>query len=105
MSTHYHVFGTELGFAGIAWNEDKITRFRLPDPDRAAAEKQFGKATPAAPPPAIAAVVAQAVRYFAGERIDFTPIDLDLSHIDPFRRAIYEALRKVSFGETVTYGE
>ena len=49
---YYHVFETKLGFAGIAWNEDKITRFRLPDPDRAAAEKQFGKAEPATPPPA-----------------------------------------------------
>ena len=105
MSTHYHVFETALGFAGIAWNDAGIVRFRLPDPDRAAAEKQFGKAEPADPPPAIAAVVAQAQRYFAGERIDFTPIDLDLRNVDPFRRAVYEALRKVGFGETVTYGE
>ena len=105
MSTHYHVFETKLGFAGIAWNDDGIVRFRLPDPDRAAAEKQFGKAEPADPPPAVAAVIDQAKRYFAGERIDFTPIDLDLSGVDPFRRAIYEALRRVGFGETVTYGE
>src|ERR1044072_7216973 len=103
--THYHVFETKLGFAGIAWTEDRITRFRLPDPDRDAAEKQFGKAEAGTPPPAVAAVVAQAVRYFSGERIDFTPIELDLSGVDPFRRAVYEALRKVPFGETVTYGE
>ncbi len=101
----YHVFETELGFAGIAWNDDGIVRFRLPDPDRAAAEKQFGKAEPGTPRPAVAAVVEQAVRYFEGERIDFSPIDLDLSGVDPFRRAVYEALRQVEFGETVTYGE
>ena len=47
-------------------------------------------------------MVAQAKRYFAGERIDFTPIDLDLGSVEPFRRAVYEALRKVGFGETVT---
>jgi len=105
MSTHYHVFETALGFAGIAWNDAGIVRFRLPDPDRAAAEKQFGRAEPADPPPAIAAVIAQAVRYFAGERIDFSPIELDLSALDPFRRSVYQALRKVGFGETVTYGE
>ena len=103
--THYHVFETALGFAGIAWNDAGIVRFRLPDPDRAAAEKQFGRAEPADPPPVIAAVVAQAVRYFAGERIDFSPIELDLSAVDPFRRSVYQALRKVGFGETVTYGE
>ncbi len=104
--THYHVFETKLGFAAIAWGENGITRFRLPYPDRASAETQFkGKATAQEPPPQVAAVVAQSVRYFAGEQIDFTPIDLDLSAVDPQRRPIYEALRKVKFGETVTYGE
>jgi methylated-DNA-[protein]-cysteine S-methyltransferase len=102
----YHLFETNLGFAGVAWNDTAIVRFRLPDPDGDKADKQFGaKATPHEPPPQIAAVVEQAKRYFDGERIDFTPIALDLSNVDPFRRSIYEALRKVGFGETVTYGE
>ena len=102
-----HVFETKLGFAGIAWSDDGIvTRFRLPDADRAKAERQFaGKAVPGAPPPGVAAVIAEAQRYFAGERIDFSAIDLDLASVDPSRRPIYAALRKVGFGETVTYGE
>ena len=104
---HYHVFETQLGFAGIAWNDDgTITRFRLPDPDRGAAEKQFGaKAKPGTPPAPVAAVIDQAKRYFAGAHIDFSPVALDLAGIEPARRAIYDALRKVGFGETVTYGE
>ena len=103
---HYHLFDTKLGVAGIAWSDDGITRFRLPDQDRAAAERDLKtKGTPAPPPPAIAAVIAEAQRYFAGERIDFTPITLDLKQVDPFRREIYDALRKVGFGETVTYGD
>src|ERR1044072_2589823 len=106
MTVHYHVFETKLGFAAIAWGEKGITRFRLPFPDRASAEAQFkGKATAQELPPSVAAVVDQAVRYFAGEQIDFSPIELDLSGVDPFRRPIYDALRKVKFGETVTYGE
>jgi methylated-DNA-[protein]-cysteine S-methyltransferase len=100
----YHLFETEMGWCGIAWSDDGITRFRLPDPDRANTQRQF-KGTAAEPPPAVATVIAQARRYFAGERIDFSAIGLDLSHIDPFRRSIYDALRKVGFGETVTYGE
>ena len=83
-----------------------MTRFRLPDVSREAVEKQFdAKAQAQEPPPHIAAIVVEAKRYFAGERIDFTPIDLDLSGVDPSRRPIYDALRKVGFGETVTYGE
>ena len=84
-----------------------ITRFRLPDPDRASAQRavQGQGERRCEPPPHVAAVVEQAVRYFAGEQIDFSPIDLDLSSVDPQRRPIYDALRKVKFGETVTYGE
>jgi len=103
---HHHVFETKLGFCGIAWSDDGITRFRLPDTTRAAAEQQFHrKGEPADPPPHIAEVIDQATRYFAGEPIDFSAIGLDLSAIDPPRRAIYDALRKVEFGKTVTYGE
>src|SRR3979409_614749 len=103
---HHHVFETKLGFCGIAWSDDGITRFRLPYTTREAAEAQFhGKGEPAAPPPHIAEVIDQATRYFAGEQIDFSAIGLDLSAIDPARRTIYDALRKVEFGKTVTYGE
>ena len=102
---HYHLFETKLGFAGIAWSDDGITRFRLPDPDQASAARQFKGKTESQPPPHIAAIVEQARRYFSGERIDFTPAALDLAGIGPLRRAIYDALRKVGFGETVTYGE
>lgn len=102
--THYHLFETRLGFAAIAWNDAGVTRFNLPGPKETATNR-LGTATPAEPPLHIAAIVDQARRYFAGERIDFNAIGLDLSHVEPFRRAIYEALRKVGFGETVTYGE
>jgi len=102
----YHLFETKLGVCGIAWSEDGITRFRLPDANREATEKHFRqKGEPADPPPHIADVIDQATRYFAGEQIDFSPIGLDLAAIEPSRRAIYDALRKVEFGKTVTYGE
>ena len=93
MEQHYLVFETAQGFCGIAWSGTGITRFRLPYPDRASAQAQFdGKAKPHEPPPPVAAVVEQAVRYFAGEQIDFSPIELDLSTVDPGRRPIYDAL-------------
>ncbi len=104
MIIHYHVFETKLGFAAIAWNETGVTRFNLPGPKESATNR-LGGATPAEPPPHIAAIIDQTRQYFAGERIDFDAIGLDLSSVEPFRRAIYDALRKVAFGETVTYGE
>jgi methylated-DNA-[protein]-cysteine S-methyltransferase len=104
MTTHYHVFEATLGFAAIGWNDAGVTRFNLPGPKETATSR-LGGATLADPPPQIAAIIDQAQRYFAGERIAFEAIGLDLSRVEPFRRAIYDALRKVGFGETVTYGE
>jgi methylated-DNA-[protein]-cysteine S-methyltransferase len=43
--------------------------------------------------------------YFAGEKVSFVDVDLELSWATPFQRAVAEALRVVPYGELVTYGE
>ena len=43
--------------------------------------------------------------YFAGEPISFADVEIDLDWCTPFQRAIADALRRVPYGETVTYGE
>jgi methylated-DNA-[protein]-cysteine S-methyltransferase len=43
--------------------------------------------------------------YFAGERVPFDDIALDLSWGTDFQVAVAETLRAVPYGETVTYGE
>jgi methylated-DNA-[protein]-cysteine S-methyltransferase len=43
--------------------------------------------------------------YFAGAEDDFSDVDLDLSELTPFGRALALALRAVPRGEVVTYGE
>ncbi len=43
--------------------------------------------------------------YFAGERVSFEDVLIDLGWCTPFQRAVAEALRAVPYGETVTYGE
>ena len=63
-----------------------------------------GPAPSAAPPP-VARAIAGAQRYFASERIDFSNIDVDLTGVAPFYARVYEAARRVGWGETTTYGE
>src|SRR5262249_23219797 len=41
--------------------------------------------------------------YFEGERVSFVDVEVDLDWCTPLQRAIAEALRAVSYGETVTY--
>jgi methylated-DNA-[protein]-cysteine S-methyltransferase len=43
-------------------------------------------------------------RYFRGERPDFLSIPLDYSGLSPWRVAVYEATRRISYGTTRSYG-
>ena len=43
--------------------------------------------------------------YFAGERVSFDDVELDLDWCSPFQRDVVDALRSVAYAETVTYGE
>jgi len=61
-------------------------------------------AKPGAPPEDVAAVVAAAQRYFDGEETDFSQVRLDLGGQDGFFIQIYDALRRVGWGHTTTYG-
>lgn len=107
-SHYYAVFDTQAGFCAIAWSDAGILRFQLPDKSAAAAERNLSRrlasARPATPPPAVAAVIAAAQRYFAGERIDFSTVAVDLAGQDDFFRRIYAAARRVGWGDTTTYG-
>jgi methylated-DNA-[protein]-cysteine S-methyltransferase len=45
------------------------------------------------------------VRFFAGERDRFLDVEIDLDEATPFQRAVAGALRRIPYGEVVTYGE
>ena len=65
--------------------------------------RAFG-AEPGAPSEDIAAVIEAAKRYFDGEETDFSQVQLDLAGQDAFFAQIYDALRRVGWGRTTTYG-
>lgn len=104
----YHVFQTAAGYCGIAWNDVGITRFQLPANTAEATERNVLRrvhgAVPGLPTPAINDVIAAVRRYFDGETIDFSSVALDLEGQDDFFRQIYQALRRVGWGHTTTYG-
>jgi methylated-DNA-[protein]-cysteine S-methyltransferase len=43
--------------------------------------------------------------YFAGERVSFADVELDLDDLTPFQLGVARALRRVPYGEVVAYGE
>jgi methylated-DNA-[protein]-cysteine S-methyltransferase len=105
---HYHVFETAMGFCVIAWSNAGVARFQLPTKTAEAAERLVRRrapgAAPGAPPQDIAAIVAAAKRYFAGEETDFSHVRVDLTGKDAFFTRVYAALRQVGWGRTTTYG-
>jgi len=104
----YHVFETAHGFCGIAWDTAGITCFRLPTRNADAAEKLMLRRIPGAkrglPVPQVIEAVAATKRYFVGEEIDFSNIDVDLGAQEPFFAAIYDVVRRIEWGQTTTYG-
>ena len=108
-SEHHHVFATSLGTCGIAWSQRGVTRLQLPERTPGATERRLrarstgsGSGVPPAP---VREAIAALVRYFAGERIDFADVALDLGDVGAFQRAIYDAMRLLGWGQTATYGD
>ncbi len=45
------------------------------------------------------------LRYFGGDVIDFSDYEVNLSCLTDFQRMVLEEVRKIPYGETVTYKE
>ena len=102
------LFDTAIGPCGIAWSARGVTRLVLPDADRSATEARLGAspnggATP--PPEAVATIIADVQRFLNGSRVDFNGVVLDLNGVTPFHQRVYDAARRLKWGETVSYGE
>jgi methylated-DNA-[protein]-cysteine S-methyltransferase len=105
------VFETALGFMGLVWSEAGVARVFLAEKSRDAIERRLLRHTGEKPtdvremPPWVVELIASMKAYASGENIDFSTVPVDLAGIDDFRLAIYDATRKLGFGETTTYGE
>jgi methylated-DNA-[protein]-cysteine S-methyltransferase len=57
------------------------------------------------PPPRIAGIIKKVQKHLHGDVQDFLDIVVDLEAMGPFARQVYEAVRKIPAGRTMTYGE
>ena len=102
------LFDTAIGPCGVAWSGRGLVAVQLPEADRATTERRLAARAhsggAAAPPPWVAALIADVTRYLGGERVDFSAVPVDLGGLDPFRRRLYDAMRALAWGTTTTYG-
>ena len=97
MST-FTLFDSPIGRCAIAWDGDVIVGVRLPD-------GQFDGSAPVAPPGWVQGVIDDMLASLRGEADDLADIPLDLDGFPPFRRRVYEVVRRIPAGETMSYGE
>jgi methylated-DNA-[protein]-cysteine S-methyltransferase len=112
----YCLFETPLGPCGIAWNEPGTSRippvvtfFQLPEATRSLTETRIagssGGRKALVPPPRIAWIIKKVQKHLHGDVQDFLDIVVDLDSKGSFARQVYEAVRKIPAGRTMTYGE
>ena len=106
--SHYQLFETATGVTAIGWNATGISCLRLPAPDARDSERAVVRYLPDAvrtePPAEVRAVIEGAIHYFAGQRVDFSDVPIDLGPQEPFFARVYDVVRRLGWGETTTYG-
>jgi len=110
MTAHgFTFFDTAIGRCGVVWGERGIVGIQLPesrDPDtRSRLLKKHPGAIEGTPPPAIQRSLDGIVALLSGEASDLSTVILDMDHVPPFHRKVYEAARTVQPGATLSYGE
>lgn len=102
MPTSYHDFDTPIGILRLVGNERHLERVDLPNAAArapAAAWREKRRTLPVA----LDAAKRQLAEYFDGTRRDF---DLPLAADGTtFQLRVWEELRRISYGETISYGD
>jgi methylated-DNA-[protein]-cysteine S-methyltransferase len=107
--TRFAIFDTPIGGCGIAWDGEMIVGTQLPEArvadTRARLRDRFDGATAGTPPPPVQDAVDRIVASLRGEADDLVDIPLDLASLRPFQRKVYEVVRTIPAGETLSYGD
>jgi methylated-DNA-[protein]-cysteine S-methyltransferase len=107
--SHYAIFETDIGWAGIAWGDNGLVGAHLPESDpgiaRASFVRRFPGVVEAALPEELAGVVEDIRALLRGEKPMLLEAKLDLSRVPEFNAKVYAIARQIPPGETLTYGE
>ena len=106
--TAFTLFDTPIGQCAIAWDADVVVGLQLPearaDDTRARMHDRFD-ADELAPPPSIVHVIDAIGASLRGEADDLADVTLALDDVPPFARNVYEVVRTIPAGETLSYGD
>ena len=103
------LFATVLGPCGVAWGAQGLRASQLPEPDEAALRARLRRRSPglseAPPPPWVQQVIDDLGALLRGEPADLSRVPLDLRGLPDLDCRVYEVVRRIPRGATLSYGE
>lgn len=108
-SSGFALFDTPIGPCGIAWGALGLKGVQLAEASaqrtRTRMRERFPGLAEAPPPTAVAAAIGRIEAMLRGTRDDLRDLVLDMTGISLFETRVYEVVRAIPPGETLTYGE
>lgn len=103
----YCLFETAWGWFGLLGEGEALMRSVLPMPTVEDVKSALlaGQDRAQEVPRAFLAYQQKVKEYYRGKPIDFSDIQVNLSGFSCFYRSILEALRRVSYGQTISYSQ
>lgn len=106
-----HVFfPTTFGTCGIAWNENGLIGFQLPEETAALGEEQLARKARSQPatepaPDWVQRIIARVQQHLDGKLQDFSDTVLDWTRVTDFQQAVYLQTQAIKPGYKTSYGE
>jgi O-6-methylguanine DNA methyltransferase len=106
---HIAPFDTSIGTCGIAWNMVGIAGINLPEATPGILlqrlHERFEGATESAPSTKVQRVIKQIQALLSGKAVNFNAVSLDMHGVPEFHQRVYELVRTIPAGSTLSYGE
>jgi len=99
------VFKSSLGWFGVAWRGQAVTRLTFGHPTRREAIVALGEVPPPVAPDLCGdpSLVARMQDYADGGPDDFSDVVVDTAHLTRFGRRVVKACRGIPYGGTASY--
>ncbi|HEU5073443.1 MAG TPA: methylated-DNA--[protein]-cysteine S-methyltransferase [Polyangiaceae bacterium] len=105
----FALFESKIGRCGIAWANGGVVALALPEARDAATRARLlarcPEATEQPPPRPVARVIKNVERLLCGDRVSFDDLILQMEGLPAFHRRVYETVRAIPPGTTLSYGE
>ena len=105
----YTIFDTAIGRCGIAWGERGIVGVQLPEAREIETRRRlfllYPEARETRPSSDVEAAIEGIVALLHGDTSDLSDVPLDMTGLHAFDQRVYQIVRRIRRGETVTYSE